>query len=78
MASFFLMLYAIPTFVTDAARTLKPMLWGGITCWICCVVSVYTKSEWDMLLIAFAAIMAWLIPGIILWAKYKKATTVNV
>ena len=59
MASFFLMLYAIPTFVTDAARTLKPMLWGGITCWICCLVSVYTKSEWDMLLIAFAAIMAY-------------------
>ena len=78
MASFFLMLYAIPTFVTGAARNFKPMLWGGITCWICCLVSVYTKSEWDMLLIAFAAIMAWLIPGIILWAKYKKATTVNV
>jgi hypothetical protein len=53
------------------------MLWGGITCWICCLVSVYTKFEWDMLLIAFAAIMAWLIPDI-LWAKYKKATTVNV
>ncbi len=78
MTSFFLMLYAIPTFVTGAARNFKPMLFGGIVCWMCCIISVYTPSRWDMLLTAFAAIMAWLIPGIILWVNYKKRDKANV
>ncbi len=78
MSSFFLMLYAIPTFVTGACRNMKPMLFGGIICWICCIISVYTKIDWDMLLTAIAAICAWLIPGIILFSKYKKPKAVNV
>jgi hypothetical protein len=78
MNSFFLMLYAIPTFVTGACRNLKPMFWGGIICWICCIISIYTKIKVDMLLMAIAAIFAWLIPGIILWVRYKKRSTANV
>lgn len=78
MNSFFLMLYAIPTFVTGACRNLKPMFWGGIICWICCIISIYTKIKVDMLLTAIAAIFAWLIPGIILWVRYKKRNAANV
>lgn len=78
MNSFFLMLYAIPTFVTGACRNMKPMLFGGIVCWICCVISVYTKIDWDMLLTAIAAVCAWLIPGLILNAKYRKQKAANV
>ena len=76
--SFFLLLYGIPTIITGSCRKMKPMLFGGIVCWICCVISVYTKAEWDMLLTAFSAICAWLIPGIILWSRYKKMSTTNV
>lgn len=78
MGSFFLMLYGFPTFITGAARNFKPMLIGGIICWVCCIISVYTKFRVDMLLTAFAATMAWLIPGIILWVKYKKKQKANV
>jgi hypothetical protein len=78
MGSFFLMLYGIPTFITGAGRNFKPMLLGGIICWVCCIVSVYTKFKIDMLLTAFAATMAWLIPGIILWVKYQKKLKANV
>lgn len=76
--SFFLLLYGIPTIITGSCRGMKPMLYGGIICWICCIVSVYTKGEWDMLLTAFSAICAWLIPGIILWGRYKKMSAANV
>lgn len=78
LTGFLLMLYAIPTFVTGACRNLKPMFWGGIICWICCIISIYTKIKMDMLLMATAAIFAWLIPGIILWVRYKKRTAANV
>jgi hypothetical protein len=78
MNSFFLMLYAIPTFVTGACRNMKPMFYGGIICWICCIISVYTKIEWDMLLTAIAAISAWLIPGIIIRSNFLKNSKANV
>ena len=77
-SSFFLLLYGIPTIITGGCRKMKPMLYGGIICWTCCIISVYTKIEWDMLLTAFSAICAWLIPGIILWNRYKKIRATNV
>jgi hypothetical protein len=76
--SFFLLLYGIPTIITGSCRKMKPMLYGGIICWICCIISVYTKAQWDMLLTAFSAICAWLVPGIILYTRYKKIKVANV
>ncbi len=76
--SFFLLLYGIPTIITGSCRNMKPMFYGGIVCWICCVISVYTKAEWDMLLTAIAATAAWLIPGIILRIQFLKNRSVNV
>jgi len=73
IAPLFLLLYGIPTFVTGAACKFKPMLWGGLLCWSCCLVTIYTTIKIDYLLIAFSAILAWLIPGIIMESDYRKA-----
>jgi hypothetical protein len=78
IASFFLMLYGIPTIITGACNNMRPMFYGGIACWICCIISVYTKIEWDMLLTAIAATSAWLIPGIIIRNKFLKNSQGNV
>jgi uncharacterized protein with PQ loop repeat len=67
----FLLLYGLPTFVTGAACKFKPMLWGGIFCWICCIVTIYTTIKIDLLLTAASAIMAWLIPGILIEKEYR-------
>ncbi|MDP4263997.1 MAG: hypothetical protein Q8941_15825 [Bacteroidota bacterium] len=67
----FLLLYGFPTFVTGATCKFKPMLWGGIFCWACCVVTVYTPLKIDLLLTGFAAIIAWLIPGILMEREYR-------
>ena len=69
----FLILYGMPTFVTGAACKFRPMLWGGILCWVCCVISVFTPAKTDLLLISVSAIFAWLIPGIIMERDYRKA-----
>lgn len=76
--SYFLLLYGFPTIVTGGMRSFKPMLYGGIVCWVFCIISIYTGIETDMLLTALAAVCAWLIPGIILWRKYKKRIGANV
>ncbi len=67
----FLMLYGMPTFITGAACKFKPMLWGGIFCWICCIIAVYTSIKIDLLLTAASAILAWLIPGVIMEKEYR-------
>ena len=77
-SSFFLLLYGIPTIITGSCRNMRPMFYGGILCWVCCVISIYTKIEWDMLLTAIAAAAAWLIPGIIVRSKFIKNRKVNV
>lgn len=71
IAPLFLLLYGLPTFITGAACKFKPMLWGGIFCWICCLASIYTTIKIDLLLTAASAIMAWLIPGILMEREYR-------
>lgn len=73
IAAFFLMLYAIPTFVTGMTMKFKPMFWGGILCWVCCIASLFLPVKTDMLLIALSAAGAWLIPGIIMERDYQQA-----
>lgn len=73
ISSLFLLLYGIPTFITGAACRFKLMSWGGILCWACCIAALFTEVRIDMLLIAFSAIMAWLIPGIVMQKEYRKA-----
>ena len=58
----FLLLYGMPTFITGAACKFKPMLWGGIFCWACCIVTIFTSIKIDLLLTAASTIMAWLVP----------------
>lgn len=68
----FLMLYGLPTFITGAACKFRPMLWGGLFCWACCVVALFTSIKIDLLLTAASAIMAWFIPGILMQKEYRK------
>lgn len=78
----FLLLYGLPTFVTGAACKFKPMLWGGLFCWASCIAAIYTSIKIDLLLTAASAIMAWLIPGILMEKEYrlykKEQLTVDV
>lgn len=78
VSAMFLLLYGIPTIITGGITKFKPMLWGGMFCWLCCVAAIYTPIETDMLLTAAAAIMAWFIPGIILRRRYLNNKSSNV
>jgi uncharacterized protein with PQ loop repeat len=72
IAPLFLILYGMPTFVTGAACKFKPMLFGGILCWVCCIITVFTPVKIDLLLTALSALFAWFIPGILMEREYQK------
>lgn len=78
MSSFFLLLYGIPTIITGGIMKFKPMVLGGMLCWLLCVAAVFTKGDTDMLLVALAAVCAWLVPGIILRKRYLQKKAVHV
>lgn len=67
--SLFLMLFGLPTFITGGMFRFKPMIYGGIICWVLFVISLFTDLKINMLLMALAALSAWVIPGIILRKK---------
>jgi hypothetical protein len=69
--SLFLMLFGLPTFITGGMFRFKPMIIGAMICWILFVISLYTQLKINLLLMALAALSAWLIPGIILRKKCK-------
>ncbi len=78
ISAFFLLIYGIPTIITGGVMKFKYMLWGGVICWLLIIPSFYTSSKTDMLLIAIAAIAAWLIPGLILRSRYIKKKNCDI
>ncbi len=82
IAPLFLLIYGMPTFVTGATCKFKPMLWGGILCWACCIITIFTTIKIDLLLTSLSAIVAWFIPGLIMEKEYrlykKHQTLLNV
>ena len=73
-----MMLFGIPTFIIGGMSNFKPMIFGGIFCWVMSIVSMHTSAEIDVLLMAACGLFAWLIPGIVLWGRYKKSVAANV
>jgi hypothetical protein len=76
--SMFLTLYGIPTFASGYGRRFKPMIIGGIACWVFAVLSLYTSWPYQILYNAAAAQLAWFIPGLILRRGYLKAKQQHV
>lgn len=73
-----MMLFGIPTFIIGGMNKFKSMVFGGIFCWGASIISIFTTIEIDLLLMAACGLFAWLIPGIILWGRYKKSWVANV
>jgi hypothetical protein len=70
--AFFLLVYGFPTIVTGVIMNFRPMIWGGILCWVCLVICLFTDIKTDMLLMALSALMAWFIPGLIINRNYRQ------
>jgi hypothetical protein len=72
MAPSFLALYGMPTFLSGIILRFRPLIIGAASCWALSIVSIYTPTEYQLLLLATAMIVAWIVPGYLLRNKYKK------
>jgi hypothetical protein len=67
-----LALYGMPTFLSGITLRFRPLIIGGISCWVLSLVAGFIPFEYHLLLLALAVVIAWIIPGYILRARYKK------
>jgi FtsH-binding integral membrane protein len=67
----FLALYGVPTFLSGTILNFRPLIIGGIGCWILSALGHFIGYDYQLLLLAAAMIIAWIIPGYILRSKYQ-------
>lgn len=68
----FLALYGMPTFLSGIILRFRPLVIGGVCCWLLSVVATIIDYDYQLLLLAAAVVIAWIIPGYILRARFKK------
>lgn len=68
----FLALYGMPTFLSGIILQTRSLVTGGICCWILSVVATFIPYDYQLLLLSLAVIIAWIVPGYVLQARYKK------
>jgi len=68
----FLALYGMPTFLSGILLRFRPLVVGGIGCWLLSVSAYFIGYNYQLLLIAGAMIIAWIIPGYLLRKRFKK------
>lgn len=78
ISSVFLIIYAFPTLATGWISKFKPMIIGAIVCYCFFMASLFTPFKYDMLLSGLAGIGNWLIPGLLLNRRYRKAKSAHV
>lgn len=66
-----LVLYGMPTFLSGIILKFKPLVIGGVICWLLALGSVWVPYDFQLLFISAAVVAAWIIPGILLRRKFK-------
>ncbi|MEP6845636.1 MAG: hypothetical protein ABI861_06520 [Panacibacter sp.] len=67
-----LALYGMPVFLTGIIMRFRPLIIGGIGCWVLSILATFIPNyDYQFLMIPLAMLIAWIIPGYLLRAKYK-------
>lgn len=68
----FLALYGMPTFLSGIILRFRPLVIGGICCWVLSILATFVAYDYQLLLLAAAVIIAWIVPGYLLRNRYNK------
>ncbi len=68
----FIMLYAIAIFATGYIIEFKPFIYGAVSNWIIAAICLFQPFQFQLLLLALAILLSYIIPGYMLRAKFGK------
>ncbi|HEX8329534.1 MAG TPA: hypothetical protein VF629_18495 [Hymenobacter sp.] len=68
-------LYGLGTFATGGALQFRPLVWGGAACWVLATVAFRVDFDTQLLLVAAAVLLAYVVPGHLLKNQYRRGRT---
>lgn len=68
----FILLYSVGCFLTGRLLNFAPLVWGGVSCWGLAILTTYVNTDTNILLMAVAILLSYIIPGHLLRIAYKK------
>ncbi len=74
---FYILLYGVGTYISGRLIKFKPMIIGGVLCFVLVIICVYLPYNSQMLITAFAIIISYIIPGYLLRNQYKKQKKIS-
>ncbi|MBS1920109.1 MAG: hypothetical protein JST17_07635 [Bacteroidetes bacterium] len=73
----YFLLYGLLSFVSGAIIRYVPLRWAGVACWAISIVAVFVKFDIQVLLMALAIVLSYIVPGYLLRAEHKKRLNEN-
>jgi hypothetical protein len=70
---FVLLCYGMPTFFSGVILQFRPLIIGGILCWILSATAGFFDFRYHPLFVSAAVVCAWIIPGYILKSRFAKS-----
>lgn len=67
-----ILLYGIGTFISGGIMKFRPLVWGGVICWLISMIAFFVTFEHQLILLIIAILSAYIIPGHILKHKSSK------
>jgi Flp pilus assembly protein TadB len=69
---FILLCYGMPTFLSGIILKVRLLVLGGVFCWVLSVLAGFVDFHYHPLFVSAAVIVAWIIPGYSLRARFRK------
>ncbi|TGE25992.1 hypothetical protein E5K00_12615 [Hymenobacter aquaticus] len=69
-------LYGLSTFATGGALRFRPLVYGGAACWLLAAVAFRVGFDTQLLLIAAAVLVAYVVPGHLLKNQHRRGRAV--
>ena len=67
---FIMVLYGVGTFVSGGILKFKPLIYGGIACWLIAIAATFFDFQFQLLLLSLSILVSYIIPGHILKHRY--------
>ncbi|MDB5225956.1 MAG: hypothetical protein JWN78_149 [Bacteroidota bacterium] len=71
MLPFLILFYGIGTFTTGRIIQFKPLVFGGLSCFVLCIAVNYIDGAEKLLILALSVLVSYIIPAILLKREFK-------
>ncbi len=66
---FFILFYGLGTFISGKIIHFRPLVVGGIFCWVLACITVFVDYDYQLLIAAMAILCSYIIPGYLLGSE---------